>query len=68
MWPKYLFGSFGGPAHLWFAWFPVKLWYGRWVWLRLIMRRRVIKHQYLHGPDWEFWAHTDASEENPGDI
>jgi hypothetical protein len=57
--PKYSFGSHAGPAHPWFAWRPVRLWYGRWVWLTTVSRQRVVKHDYLDGPDWAFWSYSD---------
>lgn len=58
--PTYRFGMFVGPAHMWFAWRPVRLWYGRFAWLRWVNRRRVVKKSYLDGPDWAFWSYTDA--------
>lgn len=56
-WPVYEFGSYFGPVDTWFAWRPVKLWWGKWVWLRRVERRRVVKHYYLPGPEWQFWAY-----------
>ena len=57
IWPTYQFG-FYGPAHKWFAWFPVKTWDNRWVWGETINRRRVFKKTHIDGPDWQFWAYT----------
>lgn len=60
-WPDvYYFGYPVGPVHRWFAWRPVRLWYGRWVWLKTVYRARVTKREYLHGPDWQFWTYSDA--------
>lgn len=56
--PKYQFGDYVTPRHNWFAWRPVKMWWGSWVWLKTVSRRRVSKHSYLDGPDWEFWAYS----------
>ena len=57
-WPDvYAFGHVIGPVHRWFAWRPVRLWYGRWAWLRSLDRARVTKRVYLDGPDWSFWTY-----------
>jgi len=56
--PKYQFGSPVGPPHPWFAWRPVRLYYGKWVWMRVVIRLRIGKHDYLDGPDWEFWSYS----------
>ena len=56
-WPNiYSFGSPIGPIHTWFAWRPVRLWYGKWVWMKPVRRAKILKHWYLNGPDWEFWS------------
>lgn len=60
--PVYAFGDYLGPAHLWFAWRPVRLYYGKWVWLRNVVRLRVVKKPNLHGPDWEFWSYSDRTK------
>jgi hypothetical protein len=57
--PTYQFGAYGGPTHDWFAWRPVRLWYGKWAWLRTVSRRRVFKKSFLDGPDWQFWAYDN---------
>lgn len=57
----YAFGDKIGPAHRWFAWHPVRLWYGRWVWLRTVFRQRVHKKPYLDGPDWAFWSYDEVN-------
>lgn len=63
MWPRYSFGEYQGPVHTWFAWFPVRLWYGRYVWLKPVLRRRVVKRAYLDGPcDWAFWCYNDHKD------
>ena len=41
------FGSFVGPWRPWFAWLPVQSWDGRWIWLRAVLRRRVLKNASL---------------------
>lgn len=63
-WPAvYTFGKPFGPAHRWFAWRPVRLWYGKWVWMQTVMRARVGKHSYLDGPDYDFWTYDLEKEE-----
>lgn len=57
---EYSFGTPIGPAHHWFAWRPVRLFYGRWAWLKTVKRQRIIKKHYLPGPDWAFWSYSDA--------
>jgi hypothetical protein len=63
-WPDvYAFGRIIGPIHEWFAWRPVRLWWGKWVWLRYVKRARVIKDWRLDdGPDWEFWTYDSEGE------
>jgi hypothetical protein len=57
-WPDvYLFGSPIGPVHDWFAWHPVRLWYGKWVWLRTVRRARITTKAHLPGPMWERWTY-----------
>jgi len=60
--PEYSFGSKIGPSHAWFAWKPVKLFYGNWAWLRHVSRQMVQKKGFLDGPDWSFWSYTDIDE------
>jgi len=63
-WPNiYAFGCSEGPIHQWFAWHPVRLWYGRWVWLKHVRRVRIVKYGGLPGPDWSFWSYTDQPTE-----
>jgi hypothetical protein len=60
-WPNvYSFGDPIGRVDTWFAWRPVRLWWGKWVWLRTVHRARICKHTYLHGPDWQFWSYEAA--------
>lgn len=59
LWPVFAFGVYVGPTTPWFAWRPVRLWDGRWTWLRHVYRRRVAKRCALPGPHWEFWAYSD---------
>ena len=57
-WPDiYTFGYVVGPTHNWFAWYPVRLWYGEVIWLQSCKRARIVKHDYLDGPDWSFWTY-----------
>lgn len=59
-WPVYEFGSYMGPTITWFAWYPVKLWYGRWAWFKNVQYRAVMKKSYLDGREWQFWTYNDA--------
>jgi hypothetical protein len=61
--PQYQFGRHVGPARPWFAWFPVKTFYGRWAWLKTVSRQRVAKLACLDGPDWAFWSYADEVAE-----
>ena len=57
-WPYvYTFGGPIGPVHDWFAWRPVRLWWGKWVWLRTVRRARICKFCDLPGPDWQIWSY-----------
>jgi hypothetical protein len=60
--PTYAFGDPSGPRHLWFAWYPVKKFYGKWAWLERVSRQRIIKKSYLDGPDWAFWSYADIEQ------
>lgn len=67
MWPNvYCFGSQIGRIHQWFAWRPVRLWYGKWVWLRMLKCVVIHKHSYLDGPDWQFWSYDIQSPKVTG--
>jgi hypothetical protein len=66
--PKYAFADPVGPAERWFAWRPVKLWNGRWTWMRNVWRQAMVVHDHLvpHGGD-VFFAYSitdtlDAAE------
>lgn len=61
--PDYAFGSMMGKPFRWFAWRPVKLYYGRWVWARKVWKIRIQKHGYLDDPDWGFWVYSDVEGE-----
>ena len=52
-----LFGTPIAPWHWWFSWHPVGTWDGRIVWLVPVMRRRIQKHSYLTGPDFNWWEY-----------
>ena len=63
-WPNvYAFG-YALPTFNWFAWRPVKTWNGQWAWLRKVQCSRVVKHDYLDGPDWEFWSYAHPTTNN----
>ena len=57
-WPEYEFAHYVGPSFRWFAWYPVRLWYGKRVWLCWVSVRLCSKHNYLDGPDWQFWVYN----------
>lgn len=51
---KPTFGDPIGPWHRWFAWFPIKTYDRRRVFLHYVERRCIQRHAYLSGgPD--FW-------------
>ena len=52
-----MFGDPVAPWHLWFAWFPVRTWDGRLVWLSKVKRRLIQKHTYLSGPSYDWWEY-----------
>ena len=54
---RYRFASPVGDWHLWFAWFPIKTWDKRIVWLRRVERRLLVKHSYLSGPSSEWFEY-----------
>jgi hypothetical protein len=58
--PQYEFGEHIGPSFEWFAWYPVRLWYGRMVWMRKVSCQRVQKRSHLDGHCWQFWSYADA--------
>ena len=59
-WPDvYEFGKPFGPVHDWFAWRPVRLYYGKWAWLKTVKRCRVSKFSTLAGPDRSWWTYSD---------
>jgi hypothetical protein len=49
------FGDYCGPWHRCFAWKPVKTYNRRTVWLRMVWRRCVARHDHLSGPGDDFW-------------
>lgn len=57
--PHYTFGVPVGPEFNWFAWRPVRLWYGRVAWLKVVKCQKIVKRGLLDGPDWEFWSYRD---------
>lgn len=57
-WPDvYSFGTPIGPVFKWFAWYPVRTWWGKWVWMETVMVSRIIKEAHLDGADWVFWSY-----------
>lgn len=58
-WPKLAFANYVGPEERWFAWRPVKLWSGAWVWLRFLKRRVAVVHSHLTpGAGDSFWVYS----------
>jgi len=57
-----LFGEPLGPWCKWFAWRPVKLTDGGFVWFRWVARRRIEGHNNLspHPGNWWQYATTDG--------
>jgi len=55
---KPLFGTPIADWHTWFAWFPVKTWDYRIVWLKKVKRRRIQKHHYLTGGEDSWWQYS----------
>ncbi|MGV2049293.1 hypothetical protein ACQZ48_04340 [Agrobacterium sp. 22-209-1] len=56
--PQMMFGDPVSGWHDHFAWFPVRTYDQRLVWLRWVRRRCIQKHQYLYGgPDfwWQYY-------------
>lgn len=61
-WPALAFANYVGPAVTRFAWKPVRLWSGEWVWLRRVKRRVAVVHWHLTpgGGDC-FWVHSNLN-------
>lgn len=60
--PQLRFGFPVGPWHDHFAWFLIRTYDDRLVWLRRVRRRRIQKHFYLDGgPDswWQYHCEVD---------
>lgn len=45
-----------------FAWWPVKCFDGRWVWMRPVWRRLCLRKPHLHGPDDPWWQYARATQ------
>lgn len=56
--PGPMFGNPVGPWRRLFAWWPVRLFDGTWVWLRFVSRRRIQLHQYLSGGSDHWWQYA----------
>jgi hypothetical protein len=56
--PHYAFAHSASCCMRWFAWRPVRLWYGDYVWLCYVSRQLYVKNDYLDGPDAMFWSYT----------
>jgi hypothetical protein len=52
--PRPRFGEQVGPWHWHFAWWPVRTYDQRLVWLRWVERRCIQKNEYLYGGG-DFW-------------
>lgn len=50
------FGDFVGPWRPAFAWLPIQLFDGHWVWLRSLEKRRAQTHDYLT-PSGSWWVY-----------
>ena len=50
-----------GRWHDWFAWFPIRTYDNRLVWLERVRRRRLQKHWYLHGGPDQIWQYQKPS-------
>jgi hypothetical protein len=61
--PGYTFARPITPAMDWFAWMPVRYWWGEWVWLRTVSRQKHSKIPALDGPDLAFWSYAHSSEQ-----
>jgi hypothetical protein len=61
--PEYAFASPEGPARKWFAWKPVRLWTGSWVWCRTVWRQPMVVHEHLTpGGGDVFYAYAEVWE------
>lgn len=56
--PKLQFAEKVGPVRRWFAWKPVQTFDGCWVWLRVVARWRVQKHDHLPGTTDQWWVYA----------
>jgi len=54
---KYCFASPVSLWHKWFAWFPVRTWDNRLIWLKQVERRMLAKHSHLSGPSSEWFEY-----------
>jgi hypothetical protein len=55
--PQPLFGFPMGPWHDHFAWWPVRTYDGRLVWLKWVRRRGIQKLQHLDGGDDQWFQY-----------
>ena len=55
--PMPKFGFPIGPFHEWFAWYPIRTFDHRLVWLKTVLRRRIQKHSYLDGGPDAWWQY-----------
>lgn len=56
--PQPQFGTPIAPFHKWFAWYPIKTYDHRIIWLRPVWRRRIQKHQHLNGGPNDWWQYS----------
>jgi hypothetical protein len=50
-----MFGNPIAPWHRWFAWRPIDTVDRGTIWLRVVYRRRILKHSYVDGNGPDFW-------------
>jgi hypothetical protein len=57
--PELAFANYVGPSERWFAWKPVELWSGAWIWMRFVERRVAVVHMRLEpGGGEKFWVYS----------
>ncbi len=60
---KPMFGDPIGDWKWWFAWFPVELFDGGYIWFKTVQRRRIQLHSYLNAhTDWFWWQYREIKK------
>lgn len=59
---KLMFCDILGEPELHFAWWPVRCFDGKIVWLRPVWARLCLRKPHLAGPDDPFWQYARAKE------